>query len=276
MTWTGYVAPILATVVAWWGATGVIAWLCNRARATYPATLVGATVLLVVSLYGLRATADDVGTSGAWLAFASALGVWSWMEITFLTGWLTGPRRTPCAHGCSGPRHFVHAVQAILWHELAIVAGAVLVVAATWGGANRVGLLAFLVLWGMRESAKLNLFFGVRNLGEAFLPERLRYLLSFFRRRQMNLLFPISVTVGSWLAVEFAGRALGAETDFAATGHAMLATLCALAMLEHWLMVLPLPADALWRWSLSGDARRAAAYEAARLHPAPVPGAPRR
>jgi putative photosynthetic complex assembly protein 2 len=36
------------------------------------------------------------------------------------------------------------------------------------------------------------------------------------------------------------------------TGQAMLATLCALAMLEHWLMVLPLPSDALWRWSLEG------------------------
>jgi putative photosynthetic complex assembly protein 2 len=149
-------------------------------------------------------------------------------------------------------RHFRHAIEAILWHELAIVAGALLVALATRGGSNRVGLLAFLVLWGMRESAKLNLFLGVRNLGEAFLPERLRYLLSFFRRRPMNLLFPVSVTVGSWLAVEFAGRALDATSAFAVTGQAMLATLCALAMLEHWLMVLPLPADALWRWSLEG------------------------
>jgi putative photosynthetic complex assembly protein 2 len=254
MTWTGYAFPILATVVAWWGATGVIAWLCNRPRWTYPTTLAGATVVLVASLYGLHATRDDVTGGGAALAFACALGAWSWLEITFLTGAITGPRRTPCAAGCGGSRHFVHAIEAILWHELAIAAAAGVVVALTWNGANRIGTLAFLVLWGMRESAKLNLFFGVRNLGEAFLPERLRYLLSFFRRRQMNLLFPVSVTVGSWLVVEFAGRALGADTDFALTGFAMLATLCALAMLEHWLMVLPLPSDALWRWSLEGRA----------------------
>jgi putative photosynthetic complex assembly protein 2 len=257
MNWTGYAAPILATIVAWWGATGVIAWLCNRPRSMYPAILAGATVVLVLSMYGLHATAADASTGGAWRAFAAALGVWAWLEITFLTGWLTGPRRTPCAPGCRGARHFGHAVQAILWHELAIIAGAAVVVALTWGGANRVGMLAFLVLWGMRESAKLNLFFGVRNLGEAFLPERLRYLLSFFRRRQMNLLFPVSVTVGSWLTVEFALRAAGADTAFGATGHAMLATLCALAMFEHWLMVLPLPSDALWRWSLEGRAAHA-------------------
>lgn len=254
MTWSGYALPILATVVAWWGATGVIAWLCNRPRDTYPTLLGGATAVLALSLYGLHVSRDDPTAGGALLAFASALGAWSWLEITFLTGAITGPRRTPCPHGCRGTDHFLHAVEAILWHELAIAAAAIVVVALTWDGANRIGTLAFLVLWGMRESAKLNLFFGVRNLGEAFLPERLRYLLSFFRRRQMNLLFPVSVTIGSWLAVEFAARALGAETEFVATGHAMLATLCALAMLEHWLMVLPLPADALWRWSLEGRA----------------------
>jgi putative photosynthetic complex assembly protein 2 len=245
---------MLATVVAWWGATGVIAWLCNRPRATYPLTIAASTAVLAISLYGLHGSAADATTGGAWLAFASALGVWAWLEVTFLTGWITGPRRTACAPGCRGARHFGHALQAILWHELAIVAVAALVVAVTSGGANRIGTLAFLVLWGMRESAKLNLHFGVRNLGEAFLPDRLRYLSSFFRRRTMNLLFPVSVLAGSWLAVEFAGRALGADSDFAATGHAMLATLCALAMLEHWLMVLPLPPDALWRWSLEGRA----------------------
>lgn len=257
MAWTDYAAPILATIAAWWGATGVIAWLCNRPARHRPAVLAGATLVLGVSLHGLHVTAADPSLQAAWLAFASALGVWAWLEMTFLTGWITGPRRTPCPPGCNGPRHFGHAIEAILWHELAIVTGAALVVALTWDGANRVGMLAFLVLWGMRESAKLNLFFGVRNLGEAFLPEHLRYLLSFFRRRQMNFLFPVSVTVGSWLAVEFARRALGADTAFDATGYAMLATLAALAMLEHWLMVLPLPTEALWRWSLEGRAAHA-------------------
>ncbi|MGQ3058344.1 MAG: DUF3623 family protein, partial [Nevskia sp.] len=30
-----------------------------------------------------------------------------------------------------------------------------------------------------------------------------------------------------------------------------LATLLSLAVLEHWFLVLPIPADALWRWGLS-------------------------
>ncbi|NDB26262.1 MAG: DUF3623 family protein, partial [Gammaproteobacteria bacterium] len=36
----------------------------------------------------------------------------------------------------------------------------------------------------------------------------------------------------------------------------ILATLAALAVVEHLLMVLPLPAESLWRWSLAN--RRAA------------------
>jgi hypothetical protein len=33
-------------------------------------------------------------------------------------------------------------------------------------------------------------------------------------------------------------------------GFALLAAITALALLEHWLMVLPLPDEKLWRWML--------------------------
>ena len=108
---------------------------------------------------------------------------WGWQEVFFLTGAITGPRRHACAADCSGWRHFRHGVQAILHHELSLlVAGAVLV-AIGWNAPNPVGMWTYLVLWGMRQSAKLNLFLGVRNLGVEFLPQHLRYLQSFFRRR---------------------------------------------------------------------------------------------
>ena len=35
-----------------------------------------------------------------------------------------------------------------------------------------------------------------------------------------------------------------------AVGVALLAALTALALLEHWLMVLPLPDEKLWRWMI--------------------------
>jgi putative photosynthetic complex assembly protein 2 len=61
-------------------------------------------------------------TGGAYCAFTCALLVWGWHELSFLTGWITGPRRAP-ARPARGLARFVQAVQAILWHELAILAG---------------------------------------------------------------------------------------------------------------------------------------------------------
>ncbi len=94
----------------------------------------------------------------------------------------------------------------------------------------------YLVLWGMRQSAKLNLFLGVRNLGVEFLPQHLRYLQSFFRRRGMNALFPL---VDRWHAsalVVVLRRACtlhpGVE-PFEASGYALLTAIALLGLLEH-------------------------------------------
>ena len=41
-----------------------------------------------------------------------------------------------------------------------------------------------------------------------------------------------------------------------ATGFALLTALAALALLEHWLMVMPLPDAKLWRWMLPAPETR--------------------
>lgn len=126
---------------------------------------------------------------------------------------------------------------------------------ATWGGSNGVGPSAFAILWVMRQSAKLNVFLGVRNLNEHFLPGHLSYLQSYFRRRPMNALFPLSVAVSSWFAVLLWQAAAASGPDpFAATALTFSATLLTLAILEHWFMVLPLPFEALWQWGLRSRA----------------------
>ena len=56
-------------------------------------------------------------------------------------------------------------------------------------------------------------------------------------------------TVAMLLLIQAAGAP---DADgFTAAGFTFLATLMALALLEHWLLVLPLPAAALWSWYLS-------------------------
>ena len=103
----------------------------------------------------------------------------------------------------------------------------------------------------MRISAKLNVFLGVRNLSIELLPPHLAYLASFFRKRAMNLLFPLSVSASTVVAVWMVNEALSSPAGSArATGLLLVATLLWLAILEHWLLVLPLQATALWQWAM--------------------------
>ena len=243
--------PALFAVTLWWSSTGLILYLDGLRRETFGRTLVGATVLLAIGLFALHASARDETLAGAYIGFTAAILVWGWIEVAFLTGFVTGPRQEACPPGARGWPRFRAAVAVILWHEIAILVGAGLVLAATLGGPNRIGLWTFLLLAVMRLSAKLNIFIGVRNPGETLLPDHLRYLGSYFARRPMNPLLPVSVAGGialcAWLLA--AAAAPGASPAMAA-GCTLMATLAALAVLEHVFMVLPIPPETLWRLSL--------------------------
>ena len=241
----------LFAVFIWWFSTGLILLLDNLPRGTFRWSLVISSVVAVLALAGLEHTAGLTSVAGTYGAFTCALLVWGWHELSFLTGWVTGPRRQALQAGAVGWPRFMQAVQAILWHELAILAVGVLIVAVTWGEPNQTGTATFLVLWAMRTSAKLNLYFGVRNLSEEFLPPHLSYLQSYFRRRAMNGFFPFAVAAAcavlAWLVVQ----ALGDDTPpIQALGLTLVGTMLALAILEHALLVLPVNATALWRWAM--------------------------
>ncbi len=246
-----FLVPGLAALFAWWFSTGVILLLNRLPQRTYRYSLLAGTVVLLFTMYGLIVTSQDTSVAGAYLAFACGLAAWGYLEMTFLLGFVTGPRRAPCPKACSGWRHFRHGIEAILYHELAIIAGAAVVLAMTWEAPNQIGAWTFLLLWVMRQSAKLNLFLGVPNTSEDFLPDHLRYLGAFFRRRPMNLLFPLSVTGGTVAAVMLVMRAVEAGPgSFESAGLHLLAALMVLALLEHWLMVLPLRGEALWSFGV--------------------------
>jgi putative photosynthetic complex assembly protein 2 len=258
--------PALYALFLWWFSTGLILHLDGLRPGTFRWSMAGATALLAAGLVGLAAGAGDASVAGAFLAFTCALLVWGWVEMGFLTGWITGPRREACPPGAAGWPRLRAAAAAVLWHELAILALAAAVLALTWGRANQVGAWTFLVLWGMRTSAKLNLFLGVRNTGEAFLPDHLRYLASHFGRRPMNPLLPVSVAASALVCALIFARAFapGAAAGEAA-GYTLVGALMALAVLEHLFLALPVPVEALWRWGLrSRQGGRAAAVATTR------------
>lgn len=244
-----YALPPLVAVLAWWLGTGIVMLLDGLPRDTFRVTLGSATLLAVAALVCIARTAGQGTEGAAYAGFVCAVLVWGWHELTFLTGWLTGPRRAPCSAPGHGPTRLREAVQVILWHELALLATLALIATITWNGGNHVAVATFALLWAMRLSAKLNLFLGVRNLGEQFLPEHLAFLPSYFRRRAMNVLLPLVLLAGTAAVVALVAAAMELQGGARAT-RLLLASMLTLALFEHVLMVLPWQGTALWRWAM--------------------------
>jgi putative photosynthetic complex assembly protein 2 len=246
-----YILPAMFALFVWWFSTGAIIFLDNLPRKTFKYSMIGASAVSLACLYGIFRTSEQTTVTAAYEAFFFGLFAWGWQEISFYMGYVTGPRNQPCPAGCSGWKHFGHAIETSLWHELAIIACAVVIVDQTWGEPNQIGMWTFMVLWWMHQSAKLNVFFGVRNLNEEFLPEHLTFLKSFLKSKPMNLFFPISITISMVITTLLFEHAVDATTVFARSGLTFLGTMMALAILEHWFLVIPLPAGKLWKWGLA-------------------------
>jgi putative photosynthetic complex assembly protein 2 len=242
--------PPLFALFVWWFGTGVVMLLDGMPRDTFRWSLASSTLIAVAALICIHRSAHNANVVAAYGAFTCAVLVWGWHELAFLTGWLTGPRKRACSAPQHGPTRFREAVQVILWHELAIVAMGIGIAVLTWGGVNQVATWTFALLWVMRLSAKLNLFFGVRNRGEEFLPAHLIYIASYFRARKGNALLPLSMLIGGAVAVLMIGAAIDAGGGATRVGLLLVASMLVLALVEHLLMVTPMSALALWRWAV--------------------------
>lgn len=248
-----YLLPAIFVLLAWWLSTGVVLYLNRLPPSTYRFSLLGATALLGLALYTVPAVAAQSGQPSVLLGFAQALAIWAWCEMTHFMGFLTGPVKGPCPPALAGMRRFLRAIGTSLHHELSVVLCGALLLLLTWGTANPVAGWAFLALWMLRWSAKLNLYLGVPNLHEDWIPAHLKHLTSYMRRRPMNILFPVSVTLASiGAALLWAGTA-HAPTPASATGMMLVATLLALGALEHWFLVLPIQDSVLWNWAMKAS-----------------------
>ena len=94
-----YALPALYALFIWWFSTGIIIYLDGLPRRTFRWSMIGATVVLAVSIYGLAASAGDATVGGAYAAFSYGLLAWGWQEISFYMGFVTGSRRAPCVEG---------------------------------------------------------------------------------------------------------------------------------------------------------------------------------
>ncbi len=247
---TLYVAPILFVLFAWWFSTGVVLFAVRSPFAQRRIAMIAASVAAGLCLVGLYVSAGMETVHGAYLGFLSALGLWAWHELIFLTGTVTGPRRLPCPSDASGFRRFQTAFLAVRDHEVALAITVLVVAALTWNAPNQAGLWAFLVLWVMRLSAKLTVFFGAPNAISQMTPDRLTYLTSYFRTDRTTPAFPALILMAVSVLVYLITAVSSASDAHTVVGLTLTATFLALAIVEHFFLVLPISDAVLWRWAM--------------------------
>jgi putative photosynthetic complex assembly protein 2 len=247
--------PILFAIFLWWFSTGAILYLDGRPSRTFAVSMAAASLIALLALLAIWWTRSDSTTASAYIAFTAALLLWGWNEMAFLMGYITGTRRIPANPRSTGWQRFIEAAQTIITHEIAIAITGIAIAILCWNTANMVAFWTFLILWMMRLSTKLNIFLGAPNVADEFLPPHLAYLSSYFRRRPMNGFFPLAISLSTLITAWLIHKAIWAQgAPFEATAYSLLACLMALAVLEHWLLFIPLPTSWLWRWGLKNRA----------------------
>ena len=248
-----WIAALLALFI-WWFSTGAILWRVKTVDrdggGAHIWSVIFSLPLLILGLHGLTVTAAAASVENVYLAFLSALAVWGWVELAFLSGVVTGPHEHPCPDGARNWERFLRAWGSLAYHEILLATGLVFALILLPMAQNDIGIWTYIVLYVARLSAKLNLFFGVPWINTEFLPLTLTHLKSHFRRRSVGWFFPASITLLSLALACWLERLWTATTPPEVVGFALLTTLTGLAIIEHWFMVVPLPDEKLWRWML--------------------------
>jgi len=290
---TTLLLAVAFAVVLWWLGTGIVLGLQQRLRADGPAVnaaglagAAGATeaagtegapavegdeapaprIALGVAggaLAGgvaLIAAAHHTGVAASLAGFTAALVLWGALELSHYLGFITGTHARLCPQEVRGWSRFRLALGTSIHHELSVLACGLLFLGLLHDAPNTAGLHAFLVLWLMRWSAKLNLFFGVPNFSTDWFPTRLSHLASYIRHAPVTPFYPIALTAAALAAITLGRLALEAPGSRSLM-YALPAVLLALAVLEHLFMALPIADSRLWNRVFG--VRRAPAVERA-------------
>jgi putative photosynthetic complex assembly protein 2 len=246
-----WIAALFALFI-WWLSTGVILMAVRRADRIggHVALVVAGLPILVIGVALVTASLQANHIVAVYQGFLGALAIWAWIELAFLAGVVTGPLRHDALPGQTGAPRFFRAFSTLAYHELLLALGLVGLSVASDGAENRMALATYMILFLARICAKLNLFYGVPRINMEFIPARLTHLKTYFTRGPVTLAFPTAITVLTALLAVCAERLWSAGSDVTQMGFALLTALAGLALLEHWLMVIPLPDAKLWRWML--------------------------
>jgi putative photosynthetic complex assembly protein 2 len=243
-----WISPLIFTIFVWWFSTGLILKLNGLPKRFFRAIFVVSIAVLLLAFWGLEISSQQATLAGAYCSFTCAIMIWGWQELAFLLGYITGSRRSDCPAGLSGMRRAWYAFQTINYHELTLLSLGIVIFLMNLDAVNQTGLWTYVILWGMRQSTKINIFLGVLNFNEAFLPQHLKYLITYFKRRAMNFLMPFSILLSVIFLVPIWSRVTSDSSAYEMTSSALLGTLIALGLLEHLFLIMPFPSELLWKW----------------------------
>jgi putative photosynthetic complex assembly protein 2 len=243
--------PFVAVTLLWFVSTGLVAMISHRLRGSFTRALF---LACAAGMAGLALIVVSHASTAVWAAYASFLGgllIWSWHEISFLTGAVAGSHRDPCPADARGWQRFSHATMALIHHEVALAMTAGLLLSLGAVTANPTGAWCFALLLIFRLSSKLNIYWGVPNLSDELLPQHLGYLKSYFGPKRLWPMLPLSILAITALGLWFASIALAAPTGHGAVQAGLLSGLCLLAALEHLFLAIPFRDSALWDWAMN-------------------------
>lgn len=243
---------VFFAIFLWWFSTGAIMAIYGRPLRIMQSGFVILTLVMLLAFGGILITRSQASLYGVYLSITCGVIVWGWQIASYYLGFITGPQSTKVAVTNSQNlwQRFNAALRFSLYHELLAVLTGVLLTIIVWSQANQWALWIYMVLWLMHASAKLNVFLGVRNFRIEMLPDQMRYLDRLIGKRAVNRLFPVSMVIALSTLFALIYQAISPNNSPQQTaGFLLLTTMLALGVLEHGLLVLPLPAT-LWGWGI--------------------------
>lgn len=240
------IAAIVISILSWWLATGVVIIVARRGSGRGVVTMGLMTGAAMAALWAITLSAQIVSVGGVYVAFASAIVVWAWHEVSFLLGIITGPRRTACPVDATERERFSAAFAAVRDHELLLFATMIGLIWLLRDAPNQTAMWSFVLLWVMRVSTKLNIFLGAPNAVSDLLPARLDYLKSYFRTDRVSPIFVSSLCLAVLITLTCVFHANLALSQAHTVSWTILATFATLGIIEHLFLVTPIRDADLW------------------------------
>ena len=240
---------LAVAVLLWWLMTGLALMSVHQPNTLRQPIFLLATILAAAALWGVEANAAQHTTMATVTGFAMGLLIWAWLELSYLMGYITGPVKRPAREDMTWPERFYSALGTTIYHEVLVVGvvGVVCVLGAGLPNPTIQNTLA--VLWLMRWSTKLNLFFGVRHFNSQWLPDNMRYITSYLRAGKNSWFILFSTTIAAYCTYLLFFYGQIAVEQPTALSLFLIAWLAVLAVLEHCFLMVPMGETVLWRWA---------------------------